>query len=174
MGVQLAMSAQERDRLVEMEGVKRGEQSLAEAGRRLGVSYRQAKRLWVRYRKRGAEGLVHLGRGRPSNFRKGDDLRKQCIELYRSRLEGFGPTLAAEKLSEWAGAVNHETLRRWLVAEGLWQAQRRRQQHRRRRTRRARFGQMLQLDGSHHDWFGTGHRCCLMAMIDDATGKRLS
>jgi hypothetical protein len=174
MGSSLLMSGKERDRLVELARVKRGEQSLAEAGRRLSMSYRQVKRLWMRYRKRGAKGLVHRGRGQPSNARKDESIRARCLELYRGRLEGFGPTLAAEKLSEWVEPVSHDTVRRWLIAEGLWQARARRYRHRRWRARKAQFGEMVQLDGSHHDWFGRGERCCLLSMIDDATATRLS
>lgn len=173
----LRMSTKERERLVELARVSRGEQSLSAAGRRLGVSYRQVKRLWRRYRRAGDAGLVHAGRGRASNRRKDPLLRHRCLELYQERLEGFGPTLAAEKLAQWGAAVDHETLRRWLVAAGLWQAQPRRVRHRRRRPRKERFGEMVQLDGSHHDWFSrgeAGRRYCLLSMIDDATGLRRS
>lgn len=176
MGEVLKMSSKERSRLVEFAGVGRGEQSLASASRRLGLSYRQAKRLWRRYQEAGDGGLVHGSRGKPSNRRKSAELRERCLALYRERLVGFGPTLAAEKLLEWGESVDHETLRRWLVAEGLWQSQARRQRHRRWRPRKKRFGVMVQLDGSHHDWFerGDGSRACLLSMIDDATGIRLS
>jgi len=172
----LRMSTKERERLVELARVSRGEQSLAVAGRRLGVSYRQAKRLWHRYRSAGDAGLMHTSRGRASNRRKDPELRQRCLDLYQERLEGFGPTLAAEKLAQWDAAVDHETLRRWLVAAGLWQASPRRVRHRHWRPRKERFGEMIQLDGSHHDWFGRGNgtHCCLLSMIDDATGIRLS
>ena len=176
MGDLLGMSGKERERLVELARVKKGEQSLSAAARRLGVSYRQAKRLWSRYRKSGAQGLVHRGRGRPSNRRKSEAVRQQCLELYGERLEGFGPTLASEKLSAWDSAVDHETLRRWLIAAGLWQSRPRRHKHRRWRARKEHFGEMVQLDGSFHDWFGRedGQRDCLLSMIDDATGVRMS
>jgi len=176
MGEVLAMSEKERVRLVELAGVSRGEQSLAAASRRLGLSYRQAKRLWRQYRAVGDGGLVHASRGRPSNRRKSAELRRRSMELYQERLEGFGPTLAAEKLSEWGFSVNHETLRRWLVSAGLWQSRPHRARHRRWRPRKERFGEMIQLDGSHHDWFERrdGRRECLLSMVDDATGVRLS
>lgn len=176
MGERLSMSSKERERLTELGRVSRKEQSLAAAARRLAMSYRQAKRLWRRYRALGDAGLVHAGRGRPSNRRKSQELRQRGLELYQTKLEGFGPTLAAEKLALWGVEVNHETLRRWLVAEGLWQAHPRRLQHRRWRPRKERFGEMIQLDGSHHDWFELrdGTHACLMSMIDDATGSRLS
>lgn len=173
MGEPLVMSAKERVRAVELKGVQLGEQSLVQAAARMGLSYRQAKRVWRRYGSRGDAGLVHRSRGRPSNRSKPEGVRQGCLELYRERLEGFGPTLASELLSErWGLAVDHETLRRWLLAEGLWQVRRRRPRHRRWRPRRERFGELVQLDGSDHDWFGQGQRNCLMALIDDASGRR--
>lgn len=175
MGETLRMSKKERQRLVELESVGRGEQSLSAAARRLGLSYRQAKRIWRRWREEGDAGLVHRSRGRPSNRTKAQSMRRRCLELYRERFEGFGPTLAAEKLAKEGLAVDHETLRRWLLAEGLWQVSRRRPKHRSWRPRKEAFGEMVQLDGSHHNWFERSDesRDCLMGMIDDATGTRL-
>src|SRR3954451_11985966 len=109
MGEVLTMSEKDRSRLVELVGVSRGEQSLASASRRLGLSYRQMKRLWRRYRTEGDAGGRHASRGRASNRRKSPELRQRCLELYQERLEGFGPTLAAEKLSQWGVLVDHET-----------------------------------------------------------------
>jgi hypothetical protein len=175
VGDDLAMSGKEREKLVEMELVAEGREKLVEAARRLAMSYRQVKRVWRRYREEGAGGLVHRGRGRGSNRSKGEEVRERCVEAYRGRLVGFGPTLAAEKLAEWGVAeVGHETLRRWLVAEGLWRRQRKRGRHRRWREPKAQFGELVQVDGSHHDWFGRGERCCLMNMVDDATGVSLA
>jgi transposase len=168
------MSGQERERLVELEGVERGELSLSKAARRLRISYRQAKRLLRRFRQEGAQGLVHRGRGRSSNRTRPESQRQRALSIYREKLEGFGPTLAAEKLSEQGEKIDHETLRRWLLAEGLWTVRKHRPKHRRRRARKAHFGELVQLDGSHHDWFGVGRRCCLMSMVDDATSTRLS
>jgi transposase len=174
MGETIEMSQKERDRLVELRQVERGAQQLVEAARRLGLSYRQTKRVWRRYRESGVQGLVHRSRGRPSNRGKPAELRRRCLELYQERYDGFGPTLAAEKLAKEGLAVDHETLRRWLVAEGLWTVRRKRSKHRRWRQRKLHFGEMVQLDGSHHDWFSCGRRDCLMGMIDDATGVRLT
>ena len=173
MGETLRMSAKERQRVVELSRVERGEQSLVQAAARMGLSYRQAKRVWRRFRRGGDAGLVHRSRGRPSNRRKPEAERQRCLELYGERLEGFGPTLASELLAErWGLQVDHETLRRWLIAEGLWQKRPRRLKHRRWRPRKEHFGEMIQLDGSHHDWFGREQQDCLLAMIDDATGRR--
>ena len=173
MGETLVMSAKERVRVVELERVERGEQSLVQAASRMALSYRQAKRVWRRYGEQGDVGLVHRSRGRPSNRRKPAAERERCLELYRERLDGFGPTYASELLAErWDLVVDHETLRRWLLAEGLWHLRRRRPRHRRWRARKERFGELVQLDGSDHDWFGHGRRNCLLAMVDDATGRR--
>jgi transposase len=157
-----------------MEAVRGGKQSLREAAERLRVSYRQVRRIWRRFEEKGEAGLVHRGRGRRSNRSKPEQTRRACLAIYRVDLEGFGPTLAAEKLAEQSLVVDHETLRRWLLAEGLWQKERRRGKYRRSRPRKQRFGELVQMDGSHHEWFGSGKRCCLMSMVDDATGRRHS
>jgi transposase len=174
MGDELMMSGKERRKLVELKLVEEGRQTLGEAARRLGVCYRQVRRVWRRFREVGVVGLVHRSRGRPSNRGKGEAFRDRCLGLYREQLAGWGPTLASEKLAEWGLRVDHETLRRWFVAEGLWQRQRKRGPHRQRRPRKERFGELVQLDGSYHDWFGDGGRECLLDMVDDATGKALA
>lgn len=168
------MNQKERDRLQLFGRVKDGQMTLVEASDRLGLSYRQAKRLWRRYRAEGDAGLVHRSRGRPSNNRRSADAgRERAIGLYREHYQGFGPTLASQQMALRDGlVVDHETLRGWLVAAGLWQVRRdRSRRHRRRRERKAQFGDLVQLDGSDHAWFGEDHpRCCLMVMVDDATG----
>ena len=164
------MSGKERKRMVALAEVKRGKLSVAAAGRLMGVCYRQAKRIWRRFKKTGAAGLVHGNRGRPGPRRKTAKLRGQVLARYRERYPDFGPTLAAEKLQQEGLLVDHETLRRWLVAKGMWRSGRKQQQHRSWRERRECFGQMVQLDGSHHDWFeGRRDKAVLMVMVDDAT-----
>lgn len=164
------MSSKERKRMVVMVAVKKGKLSVAQAGRMMGVSYRQAKRIWGRYRKQGEAGLVHRSRGRGSGRRKGARFRKEVLARYAQRYPDFGPTLAAEHLAQEGWAVDHETLRRWLMQAGVWQVRRKRQQHRAWRERKECFGQMVQLDGSHHDWFeGRRAKAVLMVMVDDAT-----
>lgn len=174
MGDALMMSGKERRTLVELKLVKERRQSLAAAARRLSYCYRQVKRLWRQFREGGEAGLVHRSRGRSSNRGKGEAFRGRCIALYRERLEGWGPTLASEKLAEWGLGVDHETLRRWLVAEGLWRRQRKRGPHRQWRAPKEHFGELVQLDGSHHDWFENGKRTCLLDLVDDATGRTMS
>jgi transposase len=127
--------------------------SLVAAAQMLRLSYRQMKRIWRRYDKQGDQGLVHCSRGRASNRAKDPSLRQRVLARYEERYPDFGPTLAAEHLSKEGLGIDHETLRRWLVAKGLWQLQRRRQKHRQWRERKPCFGQLVQMDGSHHDWF---------------------
>src|SRR5271169_6610709 len=167
------MSRKERNRLVVLRQVRHRKLSLREAAEVMVLSYRQAKRVWRRYREGGDAGLVHGLRGRPSARRKDEQLRARILTRYRSRYADFGPTLAAEYLRREDGLeVDHETLRRWLVVQGLWQSRRRRQQHRQWRERKACLGQMVQLDGSLHDWFeGRRPKAVLMVMIDDASNE---
>jgi hypothetical protein len=104
-------------------------------------------------------------------------VRDRIIELYRERYDGFGPVLFTEKLeAKHSIKVDHETVRRVLIKEGLWKAVRKRKKrHKAWRERRTHFGELVQMDGSHHQWFeDRGRKCCLMVMIDDATGIRMS
>lgn len=167
------MSRKERNRLAIMVQVKQRKLSLGQSADVLRLSYRQVKRIWRRYQRQGDAGLVHRLRGRPSARRKAPELRGRILARYRSQYADFGPTLAAEYLLEEDQLqVDHETLRRWLMAEGMWQTRRRRQQHRQWRERKACLGQMVQLDGSHHDWFeGRRAKSVLMVMVDDATNE---
>lgn len=167
----LAMSQSERRRL-EVLGLVRAEKlSLKRASELLGISYRQTKRVWQRFQTLGDVGLVHRLRGRPSNRPSDAALREQVLARYGASYSDYGPTLAAESLAEEGLKVPVQTLRRWLLAAGLWSGQRQRKQHRRRRERRAHCGELVQMDGSHHDWFeGRRGEAVLMVMIDDATG----
>ena len=168
----LLMSQKERPRLGVMKQVKAKLLSLVVAAQLLGVSYRQVKRVWRRYQDQGDAGLVHLGRGRGGHRGKEGKLRERILARYQQRYPDFGPTLAAEHLGREGLKVDHETLRRWLLAQGWWTLQRRRQKHRQWRERKACFGELVQMDGSHHDWFeGRRDRAVLMVMIDDATNR---
>jgi transposase len=166
------MSRKERDRLAVLAQVKSGKLKLVTAGAAMGVSYRQAKRVWRRYQVQGDAGLVHQSRGRPGPRRKSPELRQQVLARYAERYPDFGPTLAAEYLAGEGLAVDHETLRRWLIGQGTRKVRRRGQRHRAWRERKACFGMMVQLDGSHHDWFeGRRGKAVLMVMVDDATNE---
>jgi transposase len=155
---------------------------LVDAAEILQLSYRQSKRLWRRYRQEGAGSLQHRSAGRPSNRAKPAVFREQVLQLIRAKYSGsaeerFGPTLAAEHLAEEDGLpIDEETLRRWMLAAGLWSRMRGRQRaHRRRRPRKEHFGELVQLDGSFHAWFEQrGPQGCLMNMVDDATSQTQS
>ena len=134
----------------------------------LGMSVRQIIRLIKRVRKEGANGVVHRLRGKASNRKHEESFREKVIKLVRKKYEGFGPTLAQEKLEELDKLhINRETLRQWMMAEGLWELARKGRTHREWRERRPYLGEMIQVDGSHHDWLGP--QLVLMGYIDDAT-----
>jgi hypothetical protein len=168
----LTMSRKELERKTLLEQVQQGHKSLRALVGPLRLCYRQCRRIYQRFLQQGDAGLGHRSRGRASNRRTDPERREALLKRYRDRYEGFGPTFAAEKLAEDGFAIDHETLRRWLIQESLWQRQRRRGRHRSRRERRAHFGELVQLDGSHHQWW-PGQRSCLMNMVDDATSRRL-
>lgn len=143
------------------------------AGILLGLTPRHIRRLIERVQQAGDQGLAHQGRGKPSNRRIPETVKAKGLKLYAQRYGDFGPTLAAEKLAERHGiAVSAETLRGWLLATGVTHFRRRKRPHRAWRARKAHPGELVQLDGSHHDWFeGRGARCVLMAYIDDASSR---
>ena len=143
-----------------------------EAAEILSLSSRQIRRIIKRIRIEGGKGIIHKSRGRPSNRRIPGKIRDKVIQLYRKQYPDFGPTLASEKLLERDGIrVNDETLRMWLIEAGDWKKTRKRRGHRQWRERKHHYGEMVQMDGSHHDWFeGRGPGCVLMGYIDDATG----
>lgn len=168
------MSRKERKRLEALSRVVSGEMTLAEASRQLGLSYRQSSRALSRYKSAGDAGLVHqLRGGRASNRQPPVDRREAALLLYREQYSDYGPTLAAECLAkDDKVSVAVSTLRGWLSKAGLLERRRKRSPHRRRRPRRERHGDLVQMDGSHHDWFeGRRGSAVLMVMIDDATGN---
>src|SRR6201997_3960662 len=170
------MSKRELGRVEALARVRSKQLRLVDAARLLRVCYRQAKRLWRRYREEGAAGLKHRSAGRPSHHAHEQKFRRNVLRLVRAKYGGpggerFGPTLAAEHFAAEGGLqVGAETLRRWMLAEGLWSRERKRRQHRRRRERKEYFGEMVQLDGSFHAWLEErGPEGCLIDMVDDAT-----
>lgn len=165
------MSQRELGRAGVLARVKAGELLIKDAGTLMRVSYRQAKRLWKRYRAGGAAKLKHGNAGRVSNRRRAEKERKKILGKVEGKYAGFGPTLAAEHLaSEDQLEIHPETLRRWMLEAGLWKQARKRKAHRKRRDRRAHFGELVQLDGSFHEWYqNRAGKTCLMNMVDDAT-----
>jgi hypothetical protein len=139
----------------------------------LGLSERQVRRLVKGVREEGDRGIIHRSRGRSSNRRLCDKLKEKVIALYTKKYPDFGPTLATEKLLDLDSIrISDETLRKWLLEKGLWRKRRKRSAYRQWRPRRSCFGEMVQMDGSHHDWLeGRGPKLVLMGYIDDATNK---
>ena len=175
------MSDEEVRRAGVLKRVQAGELTQVEAAEMLGLSCRQVKRLHGRFAKGGAQALVHGSAGKPSNRARPAKERKRILTLVRKHYSGgpgerFGPTLAAEHLHEDHGVkVDEETLRRWMLAEGLWTRERKRKPYRQRRARRAHFGELVQMDGSFEAWLeDRGRRGCLIHMVDDATSTSLA
>lgn len=170
----VGMSSKERERAHVIRQVAEGRLRQARAGEQLGLGVRQVKRLVSAYRRWGDRGLVSGRRGKPSNNRlAGATVARMDLAL-RERYAGFGATLASEKLLEHEGiGVSAETVRQAQIRLGLWQARRRRERRVHQvRERRARFGELVQIDGSVHDWLeGRGPKLTLIVFIDDATGR---
>lgn len=137
----------------------------------LGIGIRQVGRIVQRVREESDQGIIHKSRGRQSNRAIPKEVKDKIIKLCKDKYKGFGPTFAVEKLLELDEIkISDETLRQWLIKEGLWERSRKGRKHRRWRERKSCFGQMSQADGSHHDWFeGRGAKCVLILYIDDAT-----
>jgi transposase len=161
------MSRHELERVAVLGRVGSGDLhlGLSSAAEMLELSYRQTKRLWRRYREAGSAGLKHCNAGRPSNRGTPGKMRRRVLQLITQKYSGgteerFGPTLAAEHMAEEDGMVpDHETLRRWMLEQGLWSRRRTRKKHCQRRERKLHFGELVQLDGSFHDWLeGRGPR----------------
>jgi transposase len=168
----VTLSYEELDRVSVIERVLEQRLTQREAARMLGLTSRQVRRLCGAYEQDGAVGLASKHRGRPSNRRLSSELRREALFTVRSRYEGFGPTLAHEKLVEQHGLeLSVETLRHWMIEDGLWTPRARRapriQQPRHRRPCR---GELIQIDGSDHEWFeDRAARCTLLVFVDDAT-----
>ena len=169
----LNMSQKELERLHVVKKVIEKEITQEEASSRVGLSERQIRRQVKRVRANGDEGILHVGRGRKSWKKISDEQREEILKIYRTRYWDFGPTFAVEKLHENENIkLSKETLRKWLIDEGLRPKQRKRKKHRQKRERKRHYGDMAQIDGSHHDWLeGRGPRLVLMGYIDDATSK---
>jgi transposase len=167
------MSQPELSRLEVIQRVKRKTLKQRQAAELLSVSVRQVKRLCKAYQAGGAAALISRQRGRPSNNRLPEKTTRKARQLLRTRYHDFGPTLATEKLAIEGVSLSVETVRRLLMAEGLWQPRRaRRAVIHQLRERRARLGELVQIDGSPHDWFeGRAEKCTLLVFVDDATSR---
>ena len=168
----ITMTVREIKRLRMIEEVIEGKLKQIKAAELLEISARQVRRMLRRVRREGAKGIVHQLRGKESNRRYEESFKEKVLGWCRKRYEGFGPTLAQEKLEELNQlVVSRETLRQWMLEGGLWEVSKKGWKHREWRERKACFGEMTQVDGSHHDWLeGRGPWLVLMGYIDDATG----
>src|SRR3989304_7883344 len=172
----LLMSTKELSRLEVVQRLLEKRMSQKEAGKILDLGTRQIKRLLKAYRKQGASGLVSKQRGCKGNHRLSESVKKQALNLLKTKYQGFGPTLAHEKLVEKDKLqLSDESVRQIMIEEGLWRArQAKKVVTHQLRERRACFGELVQIDGSPHDWFeGRAAACVLLVFIDDATGKLL-
>lgn len=165
------LSEKERGRLAVLKDVERGRVSRRKGAELLGLSYRQMLRLVCRYVLEGVTGVEHRLRHKPSNRSFDAARRERVLTLYKAKYSDFGPRLACEYLARDEGELlSEETLRGWLIAGGLWKARSRGARHRAWRERRAHWGELVQMDGSDHDWFeGRRVRASLMVLVDDAT-----
>ena len=173
-GKGIIMATQEElRRLHIVQKVLEGGLKQVEAAEILSLSGRQVRRVVRRVRAEGDRGVAHRSRGKPSNRRFPEETKGKAIVLYRQKYKDFGPTLFSEKLFEEDGLkISDETLRMWLMEAGEWKKTRKRRSHRQWRERKHYFGEMVQMDGSHHDWLeGRGDELVLMAYIDDATNR---
>jgi hypothetical protein len=173
----VTMSHRELDRVGVMRRLHERRLRQLEAARMLGLTVRQVRRLHVAYRKDGPEALASKLRGRRSNRRLPETLRQEALELVRGRYADFGPTLAWEKLTELHGfELSVPTLRKWMIEDGIWVPRSCRDKRvQQPRVRRACFGELVQIDGSDHEWFeDRAPRCTLLVYIDDATSRLMT
>jgi hypothetical protein len=148
--------------------------SQMKASELLNISDRHFRRLLKAYKKEGPSALISKKRGKSSNNRLSDELYHKIISLLKKHYEGFGPTFANEKLLENHNiSISTETLRQWMIKASLWNKRKRKKIHlHQSRLRRSNIGELIQVDGSPHDWFeGRNKKCCLIGFIDDATSK---
>ena len=167
----IMVSQRELKRLHIIQKVLNEKLSQVEAGEILLLSDRQIRRIVSKIRQEGDKGIRHGLRGKPSSRMLPKKVKEKAIKFYREKYKGFGPTLLSEKLLELEGIkISKETLRNWLIETGDWEKVRKNRTHRQWRERKHYFGEMVQMDGSHHDWLeGRGPELVLMAYIDDAT-----
>jgi transposase InsO family protein len=172
----ITMSDKEIQRLAVLQDVRDHRITQVRAAEILNLSTRQITRLLHKFNQAGISGLMHVSRGQPGHRRHDELLKSQCLSIISEHLLGFGPTLAHEKLMNMFGLnIPVETVRRWMIANDLWipRSKRLKRPYQPRYNRDC-FGELIQIDGSYHDWFeGRTAKCCLLVYIDDATGKLL-
>lgn len=175
-GKTVTMSLKELNRVKLLEKLSMKQLSQVETAKQLNLSDRQVRRLQKKYIQQGAAGLSSCRRGKPSNNKLSEEVKREAMEIIRSRYIDFGPTLAHEKLREVHGLkLSLESVRQLMIREGFWKEK----AHKKivihqQRMRRSSLGELIQLDGSPHDWFeDRAECCCLLVWIDDATSQLL-
>jgi hypothetical protein len=169
----IVLRQKELKRLHIIHKVLEGAMTQGEAAELASLSVRQIRRIVQRLREEGDSGIIHRLRGKSSKRKLPVKLKDRIIHLYKTTYAEFGPTLFAEKLEEREDiSLSRETVRALLIKEDLWKKHRKGREHRQWRERKDHYGEMIQMDGSHHDWLeGRGPRCVFMGYIDDATNK---
>jgi len=169
----LIMSQKEADRIGIITSLESNDLTIEKTAEILKISTRQIYRIVKRVMLEGTKGIIHKLRGRKSNRRYPEELRRKIIALFRNGYSYYGPTLFSEMLiANHNISVDHETIRKWLRENAITTSFGKKRPHRRKRQRRSCYGELLQFDGSYHDWFeGRGVECCLLNCVDDATGK---
>ena len=139
----------------------------------LHLTVRQIRNLTKAVKKKGIDGVIHKNKGKPSNHAPVPiEIKKTIVTLATTKYEGFGPTLLCEKLRENEKiCLSKETIRKTMICGNVYQEKKQKEKHRSQRERRACRGELIQVDGSYHDWFSTGEKCWLLCFIDDATGE---
>ena len=168
------MTAKEVDRFHIMKLIKEKRLTLKRASKQMGISLRQSIRIWKRFKTEGKKGIVSRRRGKSSPNKIPYEMRNKIAQNLHDKYVDFGPTFAAEKLAENENIrISRESLRQIMIAENLWIPKRKKilRVHQ-RRTRRSRFGELVQIDGSYEYWFeDRSEKCCLLVFVDDATSK---
>jgi hypothetical protein len=169
----IVMSTKEIERLKIIYKVMDKQLTQVKAGEFLGISDRQVRRLVGKIRDEGAKGIIHGNRGKPSPHRMPPEHENHIGLIVEKNYSDFGPTLASEKLIEREGIkVSREKLRQIMISNGLWHVRKRKKKLHQWRERKHYFGEMIQMDGSHHNWLeGRGPKIVLMGYVDDATGR---
>lgn len=169
----LTMNSKEVYRIKIMSQAEDKKLSIEEAAEQMEVSQRQAYRIKKLFEEEGPKAIIHKLRGKKSNRGYPEKLKSEVIKLYRSQYSDYGPTLFTEMLTKHHNiSISDETARKWLRENAITTSMRKKRPHRKKRQRRSCFGELLQFDGSIHDWFeGRGAECCLLCCVDDATGR---
>jgi hypothetical protein len=172
--MELKMTLKEADRLSVVKQIESKKINLRKGSEELGISYRQQIRIWQSYQREGPKGLISKRRGKLSNHRLSNELIQKVIRIIKEKYSDYGPTLVREKLKEKHNLkLAKETLRKVMLKEGIWKAKKvKNKKYHPRRTRRSRFGELEQIDGSYEYWFeNRAEKCCLLVCVDDATSN---